>query len=215
MVRPGQYPRAVREEALRLYAEGDTLTDAAEKVGTSHSSLQRWVKMAGISRSKSEAAKLSPRVKAHLEIHGLHTGRWNGSEEHKRLLQKLAKRRRGIPLSAEVRQKISESRKLKILTSHDGSHKRASKEITIEGTCELCRERKATDRMRIDDCYFPYHRDLVVLACHSCNLKHAYGSVSITFLNPHDGEWYAMASERVVTKEMVSVGCDSDGQTFK
>ncbi len=70
-------------------------------------------------------------------------------------------------------------------------HYRARKEFPAPlGICELCGERPAIDRMRIDHTLFPYDPAFVVLGCRQCNRKHDHNEISIVFFNPFDGNWY-------------------------
>ena len=125
----------------------------------------------------------------------------------------------GNILSNETRRKMSESRKGRRFTrehreklsmaapkgsqhwnwkedpSYEAQHERARADYPeLPSTCEFCGE-AATLRMRVDMTSLPYHRDLVVFGCKSCNALHSYNALSIVFTSPYDGLEYCAIKE--------------------
>lgn len=149
------YPAWVRNPILEMYSQGLNLHQVEALTGISYMSVWRWCKTAGIMRSYSEGQK-------------------------------------GRRHSAETRQKISAATKGELHPNWKGGdeygaqHRQARKDFPDPlGLCELCGERDAIHRARMDHTTLPYDSGLVVLACQSCNRKHDDGTISITFL--HDG----------------------------
>jgi hypothetical protein len=154
------YSKEVREMAVALYAEGKSsyvisaqLSVELSLIGAggfptpNASTIQKWLKDAGVSRTISDANRLAPLksengyVKQTPDVKAQHS--WM---------------RRDFPAPL--------------------------------GVCEMCGERPATDRMRIDHTLFPYDPAFVVLSCRTCNRLHDYNKISITFFCPFDGNWY-------------------------
>ncbi len=73
-------------------------------------------------------------------------------------------------------------------------HKRAETDFLKPfGVCEICQRHPAQMRMRADHTLFPYRKELIILACQSCNKKHTFGNLSITF--SFEGKSYCAARE--------------------
>ena len=61
---PKRHPQEIKEQAGGLYDDGRTYSEVASALGVGAMTVWRWVREIGIpTRSASEAAKLSPRVK--------------------------------------------------------------------------------------------------------------------------------------------------------
>lgn len=145
------YPKAFREMALALYADGKSSYEiAAQLLGPNASTIQAWAVQAGISRTTAESN--------HLKTYGAPWAN-NGEEKHSK--------------------------------EYKAQHYLMLKDFPAPlGICEICGERPAVDRMRIDHTLFPYDPDFVVLGCRQCNRKHDRNEISIMFFNPFDGNWY-------------------------
>ncbi len=144
----------------------------------------QWATNAGINRSRSEGRRLSPRTK---------------------------------PISPKQREQWKRLRATQVGKGHPnwkgdeveyaGQHRRAVKDFPSPlGICEACGEKKARVRMRVDHTMFPYHPDLVMVGCDGCNNRHTSGHIAITFLNPHDQQWYCVYTDRRIGISNLTTG---------
>jgi transposase-like protein len=175
------YPDWMKETALEKYLQGLNTNEIATLTGISQTTVWKWCREAGISRSRSEASR--------------------GKKLSLETRKKMSEARKGFRHSPETRLKIG--RKGELSSNYKGDeagynaqHIRAEKDYPLPlGICELCGKKRATVRMRMDHTLLPYLPELVAIGCHSCNMKHDSGTISITFLSPYDSKWYCAIRE--------------------
>lgn len=181
-----RYSPHVRMSAISLYARGFSAMDVSQRlqkdmgVSPTATAILKWCEAAGVKRSRVEA--------------------WQVSEKHWAALEKFKTDPRVkanlVKLNAEQRGENHPRWKGDKVTKVTQHRWRAPQDYPIiSGPCELCGNRKASDRMRIDHSQFPYHKELVVLACSQCNHDHDWGQISITFQNPYDGNLYCIVKD--------------------
>jgi transposase-like protein len=189
------YPDWVKESVLEMYMQGKGNLRIEALTGVHRATVSRWCRDAGISRSFSEASQIYPDwiKEPILEMYsqGL------GSTEIELLTGISHETIRNWCRDAGISRSISEAKKGRVTgaeshrwkgdkAGYEAQHRRAIIDYPLPlGLCELCGEKEALDRARIDHTTLPYDPELVVLACKSCNKKHDDGTISITFL--HDG----------------------------
>ncbi len=182
----------VRMAAISLYARGLSGDDVSQKlkedlnICVSCPTILKWAKEAGIGRTIAESHAVSDRWHQYMQ-------RFNSHPKVRENLARLSATQKG---SMHPRWKGDD-------ITYGQQHRRAKQDYPylLSQICELCGERQAEARMRIDHTYFPYHRELVVLSCHRCNVFHSENRISITFQNPHDGLFYCMI--RHITKAVL------------
>ncbi len=177
------FSQEVHISAISLYARGLSSVDVSQKlqedlgVRVSGPTILKWCREAGINRSCKEAWAVS-------EKHWNAIEKLNKSPEHREQIGKLGKLYSGEKSGRWKGDNVG----------YYQQHRRAKKDYPylLSQICELCGERQVEDRMRMDHTYFPYHKDLIILACSKCNILHDQNRISITFRNPRDGLYYCM-----------------------
>ncbi len=192
LYRKRRYDVDTRKRACQLYLGGDSAPSISEEMGIPLRTVSSWIDQEGIARPLGEALKISPSAQAHVKkIHSTYTG----SPEHIAQITEMANNQYGKRNPSWTGDKAG----------YWGQHRRAQKDFPVPlGICEMCGKQEAKHRMRIDHTLFPYHSDLIALSCPSCNFRHSYGSISITFCNPHDGRWYCIYYEVSINKRTYS-----------